>query len=173
MSILLLSFGGLFLASSTPHLLILSLLTSTLLIALTLGFMNSFPWLAYILFLIFLGGILILFTYVSSLSTNHLFSGIKMEIVVLFTISAVALSLVTNVPFSDGSGSSMEYNTNMFMKELFTPVFYPLYLYLFVYLCVLPFVSLSLCMPLTHTFVCRNSDKNLLRPTTGCSEVAI
>nr|QAA11063.1 NADH dehydrogenase subunit 6 [Stenopus scutellatus] len=52
----------------------LTLLIQTALICLTAGlFMSSF-WFSYILFLIFLGGMLILFIYVASLAPNEPFS---------------------------------------------------------------------------------------------------
>nr|VFU78897.1 NADH dehydrogenase subunit 6 [Proasellus meridianus] len=128
--------GGLFLASNTPHMLISSLLLSTLLVAIVLGMVDSFPWLAYMLFLIFLGGVLILFTYISSLSSNHLFSEVKLEIIaVAFALTMIAL-LTCQMEAGEGSYTSIEYDMSMFMKELFTPIFYPLYLYLFTYLLI-------------------------------------
>nr|VFU78811.1 NADH dehydrogenase subunit 6 [Proasellus arthrodilus] len=135
LSALLIFLGGMFVASNTPHMLISSLLTSTLLVVIVLGLLNSFPWLAYILFLIFLGGILILFTYISSLSTNHLFSEVKLSVVVMFFILASML-LLNKTPSVTEGWASISCDTNMFMKELFTPTFYPLYLYLFVYLLI-------------------------------------
>nr|VFU78876.1 NADH dehydrogenase subunit 6 [Proasellus spelaeus] len=136
MLILLSSLGGLFLASNTPHLLISSLLVSTLLIVIMLSLLTSFPWLSYILFLIFLGGILILFTYISSLSSNLLFSEVKLEIVVMFTIVASTITLMSKTPPATESHTMANHDTNMFMKELFMPTFYPLYLYLFIYLLI-------------------------------------
>nr|VFU78654.1 NADH dehydrogenase subunit 6 [Proasellus beticus] len=136
MLILLAFSGGLFLASNTPHVLIISLLASTLMIVILLNMLSSFPWLSYILFLIFLGGILILFTYVSSLSSNLLFNMIKLEIAVMFTILACVVLFLNKTPYTINGALMLEYDTNMFMKELFTPSFYFLYLYLFIYLLI-------------------------------------
>lgn len=123
-------------ARNTPHILITSLLFSTLLTALVLGLLKSFPWLAYILFLVFLGGILILFTYVSRLNSNPIM--VKLKVWVVLTFSSVATFLIhtSTVPpaanIFRGTGETTELNLSM--KELFTPLHYPLYLYLFVYL---------------------------------------
>nr|VFU78798.1 NADH dehydrogenase subunit 6 [Proasellus assaforensis] len=136
MLILLTTLGSLFLASNTPHMLISSLLASTLLIVITLGLMASFPWLAYILFLIFLGGILILFTYISSLSTNHLFSELKLKISFAFITSALMITSLNNSPNDMYGWTAITHDIDMFMKELFAPIFYPLYLFLFIYLLI-------------------------------------
>nr|VFU78848.1 NADH dehydrogenase subunit 6 [Proasellus rectus] len=136
MLILLALSGSLFLASNTPHVLISSLLVSTLLVVIALGLMATSPWLAYILFLIFLGGVLILFTYISSLSTNHLFSELKLEISLAFVVASSTILLTSNMPYSAWDWTSLSCDTNMFMKELFAPTFYPLYLFLFIYLLI-------------------------------------
>nr|VFU78642.1 NADH dehydrogenase subunit 6 [Proasellus ebrensis] len=136
MLILLVLSGSLFLASNTPHTLILSLLVSTLMVVTSLGLLNSFPWLAYILFLIFLGGVLILFTYVSSLSVNHLFKEVKLKIVVMCPVLAIMMLMMNKTPATTNSWSLVKYDSNMFMKEIFTPMLYTLYLYLFIYLLI-------------------------------------
>nr|WDR45094.1 NADH dehydrogenase subunit 6 [Sabethes quasicyaneus] len=52
----------------------LILLIQTCLISLIMGIFTETFWFSYILFLIFLGGMLILFIYVTSLSSNEMFS---------------------------------------------------------------------------------------------------
>nr|AVN68053.1 NADH dehydrogenase subunit 6 [Beybienkoa kurandanensis] len=52
----------------------LMLLLQTMLISLISGMMSQSFWFSYILFLIFLGGMLILFIYVTSLASNEMFS---------------------------------------------------------------------------------------------------
>nr|YP_010278739.1 NADH dehydrogenase subunit 6 [Apachyus feae]UKE80571.1 NADH dehydrogenase subunit 6 [Apachyus feae] len=63
-----------FIAASHPLSLGLILATQTLLIAMLLGVLNSFFWFSYILFLVYIGGILVLFMYMASLASNELFS---------------------------------------------------------------------------------------------------
>nr|YP_009114941.1 NADH dehydrogenase subunit 6 [Acroneuria hainana]AIX03646.1 NADH dehydrogenase subunit 6 [Acroneuria hainana] len=50
------------------------LLLQTLVICLITGFMTQNFWFSYILFLVFLGGLLVLFIYVTSLASNEMFS---------------------------------------------------------------------------------------------------
>lgn len=52
----------------------LILLIQTLLICLITGLLTKRFWFSYILFLIFLGGILVLFIYVTSLASNEIFT---------------------------------------------------------------------------------------------------
>nr|AMH85653.1 NADH dehydrogenase subunit 6 [Drosophila roehrae] len=52
----------------------LTLLLQTVLICLITGLMTKSFWFSYILFLIFLGGMLVLFIYVTSLASNEMFN---------------------------------------------------------------------------------------------------
>nr|YP_009227481.1 NADH dehydrogenase subunit 6 [Parnara guttata]AFN21416.1 NADH dehydrogenase subunit 6 [Parnara guttata] len=52
----------------------LMILMQTLLICLISGFIINTYWFSYILFLTFLGGLLVLFIYVSSIASNELFN---------------------------------------------------------------------------------------------------
>nr|YP_010691274.1 NADH dehydrogenase subunit 6 [Drosophila equinoxialis]WBU93833.1 NADH dehydrogenase subunit 6 [Drosophila equinoxialis] len=52
----------------------LTLLIQTVLICLITGLMTKSFWYSYILFLIFLGGMLVLFIYVTSLASNEMFN---------------------------------------------------------------------------------------------------
>nr|YP_010227875.1 NADH dehydrogenase subunit 6 [Propsilocerus taihuensis]UDE16201.1 NADH dehydrogenase subunit 6 [Propsilocerus taihuensis] len=51
----------------------LILMLQTLLICLISGYYNKTFWFSYILFLVFLGGMLVLFVYVTSLASNEMF----------------------------------------------------------------------------------------------------
>nr|YP_002808533.1 NADH dehydrogenase subunit 6 [Scylla olivacea]ACO07213.1 NADH dehydrogenase subunit 6 [Scylla olivacea]ADK72520.1 NADH dehydrogenase subunit 6 [Scylla serrata] len=62
----------------------LTLLIQTILISLSAGLMTYTYWFSYILFMIFLGGMLVLFIYVTSLASNESFS---------FSYSSLAFSI--------------------------------------------------------------------------------
>nr|YP_009108331.1 NADH dehydrogenase subunit 6 [Tenuibranchiurus glypticus]AIU94542.1 NADH dehydrogenase subunit 6 [Tenuibranchiurus glypticus] len=70
---LILSLSILFSQLTHPLSMGLTLLTQTVLICLFTGTFNPSFWFSYILFLIFLGGMLILFIYVASLASNEVF----------------------------------------------------------------------------------------------------
>ena len=82
-TILILSF--LFTRLTHPLSMGLTLLIQTVLISLAAGLSTYSYWFSYILFIIFLGGILVLFIYVTSLASNEPFS---------FSYSTLALSLI-------------------------------------------------------------------------------
>uniref|UniRef100_A0AAU6QFL3 NADH-ubiquinone oxidoreductase chain 6 n=1 Tax=Nepsalus decorillus TaxID=2950594 RepID=A0AAU6QFL3_9NEOP len=67
----------------------LTLLVQTIIISLTCGLYTYSYWFAYILFLIMLGGMLVLFIYVTSLASNELFSFSILN----FTLSILLLSI--------------------------------------------------------------------------------
>lgn len=70
---LIIAISILFLRLSHPLAIGLGLLFQTILICCTTGLSNSSFWFSYILFLIFLGGILVLFIYITSLASNEIF----------------------------------------------------------------------------------------------------
>nr|YP_010117776.1 NADH dehydrogenase subunit 6 [Diplonevra funebris]QPN53549.1 NADH dehydrogenase subunit 6 [Diplonevra funebris] len=89
-SIILVTF--IFLQMIHPLSMGLVLLIQTLLICLLIGLMNETYWFSYILFLVFLGGMLILFIYVTSLASNETFS-MSMKTIMLFIIMMIIMML--------------------------------------------------------------------------------
>nr|YP_010454688.1 NADH dehydrogenase subunit 6 [Epeorus bifurcatus]QZZ23864.1 NADH dehydrogenase subunit 6 [Epeorus bifurcatus] len=69
-----LTVGFTFITMSHPLAMGLILLCQTLLISLVTGLLAPTFWFSYILFLVFLGGMLVLFIYVTSLASNEMFS---------------------------------------------------------------------------------------------------
>nr|ACF10357.1 NADH dehydrogenase subunit 6 [Troides aeacus] len=72
----------------------LMILIQTLLTCIILGMINYTYWFSYILFLVFMGGLLVLFIYVSSIASNELFNfnilfknSIIFSLLSIFTIS--------------------------------------------------------------------------------------
>nr|YP_009524085.1 NADH dehydrogenase subunit 6 [Epeorus herklotsi]AXQ88044.1 NADH dehydrogenase subunit 6 [Epeorus herklotsi] len=69
-----LTVGFTFLSMTHPLAMGLILLCQTLLISLMTGLLAPTFWFSYVLFLVFLGGMLVLFIYVTSLASNEMFS---------------------------------------------------------------------------------------------------
>uniref|UniRef100_UPI00300227E1 NADH dehydrogenase subunit 6 n=1 Tax=Mesyatsia karakorum TaxID=3111802 RepID=UPI00300227E1 len=75
---------------SHPLAMGMMLLLQTLVICLLTGFMTQSFWFSYILFLVFLGGLLVLFIYVTSLASNEMFSlSTKMVTFIVVPFSAM------------------------------------------------------------------------------------
>nr|YP_009179468.1 NADH dehydrogenase subunit 6 [Cypridopsis vidua]AJY78607.1 NADH dehydrogenase subunit 6 [Cypridopsis vidua] len=71
LSLMMIFMNSLFLMSSHPLIMGFILMLQTLLFAVLSGIIMSSYWYSYILILVFLGGLLILFVYVSSMASNE------------------------------------------------------------------------------------------------------
>nr|YP_009489683.1 NADH dehydrogenase subunit 6 [Trogonoptera brookiana]SPP23586.1 NADH dehydrogenase subunit 6 [Trogonoptera brookiana] len=72
------------------------ILIQTLLTCIILGLINYTYWFSYILFLVFMGGLLVLFIYVSSVASNELFNFnfiLKNSIILSFLIIFISMIL--------------------------------------------------------------------------------
>nr|APT41443.1 NADH dehydrogenase subunit 6 [Psychodopygus squamiventris maripaensis] len=84
-----------FMMMSHPLALGLMLLIQTLLISLMIGLMMKTFWFSYILFLTFMGGMLVLFIYITSLASNEMFSlSSKMIISFSLFLSIIFISMM-------------------------------------------------------------------------------
>nr|URH16454.1 NADH dehydrogenase subunit 6 [Kalotermitidae sp. A SH-2022a] len=71
----------------------LMLLMQTMMICLISGLMHQSFWFQYILFMVFVGGMLVLFIYVASLASNEMFSPSSLMIMIT-TVSFLALMTI-------------------------------------------------------------------------------
>nr|YP_010257212.1 NADH dehydrogenase subunit 6 [Teratura megafurcula]QVM19036.1 NADH dehydrogenase subunit 6 [Teratura megafurcula] len=87
-----------FTQTNHPLAMTLIIILQTLIVALTTGMMSSTFWFSYILFLVFLGGMLVLFIYITTLASNELFSiPTKSLIITLFLFSSIiVISLISD-----------------------------------------------------------------------------
>nr|YP_010731607.1 NADH dehydrogenase subunit 6 [Homoneura picta]WEW51825.1 NADH dehydrogenase subunit 6 [Homoneura picta]WGM80971.1 NADH dehydrogenase subunit 6 [Homoneura picta] len=93
-------FSFIFMQMNHPLAMGLMLLFQTTCICLITGLINKTFWFSYVLFLIFLGGMLVLFIYVTSLASNEMFTlSLKLT---LISISIFFLSLLISM-FMDKS----------------------------------------------------------------------
>lgn len=74
----------------------LIILIQTILICLLSGILINTYWFSYILFLTFLGGLLVLFIYVSSIASNEIFKNnfFFLKIIFLFSIIIISFRLL-------------------------------------------------------------------------------
>nr|UJI65723.1 NADH dehydrogenase subunit 6 [Glossina brevipalpis] len=89
---IMLMFNFIFMKMKHPLAMGLTLLIQTILISLTSGLITKTFWFSYILFLVFLGGMLVLFIYVTSLASNEMFSfSIKLLLFSMFSLMFMML----------------------------------------------------------------------------------
>nr|WKU83906.1 NADH dehydrogenase subunit 6 [Criorhina coquilletti] len=82
-----------FMQMSHPLSMGMLLLIQTVLISCLTGLMTKSFWFSYILFLIFIGGMLVLFIYVTSLASNEMFS-FSMKMTMISIMSFMLLMLM-------------------------------------------------------------------------------
>nr|UAM91315.1 NADH dehydrogenase subunit 6 [Scolopendra subspinipes] len=95
-----------FLMTSNPLSFIILIIMQTLCTAIYTLILQNSPWMSYILFLIFLGGMLILFSYISSLASNETFNLLNWSLVIQFF--SVFLTILSWTP----RPAMMKINTN-------------------------------------------------------------
>nr|YP_009509627.1 NADH dehydrogenase subunit 6 [Cranuca inversa]AUN45044.1 NADH dehydrogenase subunit 6 [Cranuca inversa] len=108
---MLLSFSILFTQLSHPLAMGLILLIQTLLISITLGLSSFSFWFSYILFLIFLGGMLVLFIYVASIASNEAFIPSTLYIVITLVSLFFSFLFIIFDPFLISSSSSLPWSS--------------------------------------------------------------
>nr|YP_009685487.1 NADH dehydrogenase subunit 6 [Parribacus antarcticus]QDM38494.1 NADH dehydrogenase subunit 6 [Parribacus antarcticus] len=94
------------------------LLIQTVLVALASGLLSKSFWFSYILFLIFLGGMLVLFIYVASLAANEAFnlSLLILSLIIFFTVLTTTTLVLTDpliIPISSSMIVPAEFNSNV------------------------------------------------------------
>nr|UCU57953.1 NADH dehydrogenase subunit 6 [Dicronocephalus adamsi] len=73
----------------------MTLLTQTIIVALTMGLFNLNFWYSYIMFLIMIGGMLVLFIYMTSVASNEKFKfSIKITVMSIMSITFMMLILM-------------------------------------------------------------------------------
>nr|YP_010326134.1 NADH dehydrogenase subunit 6 [Chrysopera combinans]UNP49257.1 NADH dehydrogenase subunit 6 [Chrysopera combinans] len=141
----------------------LMILFQTLLICLLSGMLIKTYWFSYILFLTFLGGLLVLFIYVSSIASNELFKP-SFNTKIMFIISLSLLILIQYLymnnlfwmNFSFNSDMNIFYNLNMFfnnenninLSKLYNNQTFYIMLMLIIYL----FITLISVVKITNIF---------------------
>nr|YP_009554118.1 NADH dehydrogenase subunit 6 [Bitias brevis]QBA19629.1 NADH dehydrogenase subunit 6 [Bitias brevis] len=136
----------------------LTLLAQTVLICLTSGLLSKSMWFSYILFLIFLGAMLVLFIYVASLASNEAFSfSIPTMGLLLASVSCLPLFMLMD-PFlptmkqtTESSFSTMNefLNTTQYnLSMIYNPTSMNLTLFIILYL----LLTLIVVVKITTTF---------------------
>nr|URX52900.1 NADH dehydrogenase subunit 6 [Glyptotermes sp. 3 AB-2022a] len=101
------------------------LLMQTMITCLVSGLMNKSFWFQYILFMVFVGGMLVLFIYVTSLASNEMFS-LSAKTIMIITLVMPSMMMIKNWA-KPNSKENSEYE--MMMTEEITMMTSKLYNY--------------------------------------------
>nr|YP_010326853.1 NADH dehydrogenase subunit 6 [Athetis thoracica]UNP54107.1 NADH dehydrogenase subunit 6 [Athetis thoracica] len=120
--LIIISFFMLFL--NNPISMGLMILIQTLLTCLLSGMLIKTYWFSYILFLTFLGGLLVLFIYVSSIASNELFKSLInfkklffFFILLMFFIQIIYINNISWMNFSINSDMDNFFNLSLFFNN--------------------------------------------------------
>uniref|UniRef100_UPI0030FEC31B NADH dehydrogenase subunit 6 n=1 Tax=Neopanorpa brisi TaxID=3135612 RepID=UPI0030FEC31B len=95
----------------------LILLIQTLIISLTMGLISNTYWFSYILFLVFLGGMLVLFIYMTSLASNEMFSMSFKLITCFFSLLFLMMFIIIILDKNLILSSFSNFDMNNFMES--------------------------------------------------------
>nr|QOL00852.1 NADH dehydrogenase subunit 6 [Phyllomimus sinicus] len=98
-----------------PLSLTIIIICQTLIMSMCLSLLTKTFWMSYILFLVFLGGMLVLFLYITSLAPNEKFSAPKLPLIIMIIISLYMCMLIS-LSFMDPMYSNM-LNSNTDMNQ--------------------------------------------------------
>nr|QIT06553.1 NADH dehydrogenase subunit 6 [Ptenothrix huangshanensis] len=103
----------LFISLNHPMLMVASIILQTMLLCILLWMLNSTSWFSFILFLVFLGGLLVLFVYICSLASNEYFkTSINFKITLMMVLSIFF--------FSSMNMMTQEMNSNVYIFKMMT-----------------------------------------------------
>nr|AXS66346.1 NADH dehydrogenase subunit 6 [Staphylinoidea sp. 6 KM-2017] len=125
MLMLMLSMSLFFLFMKHPMTMGLILLLQTILTALMSGFINLNYWFSYIIFLIMIGGLLVLFIYMTSIASNELFYYstklmLYLAIIVLMNILIIMMFKNTFLTYNfSWNENFMNYFNFFYLKKFF------------------------------------------------------
>nr|YP_010538606.1 NADH dehydrogenase subunit 6 [Sclerogryllus punctatus]UYE92200.1 NADH dehydrogenase subunit 6 [Sclerogryllus punctatus] len=105
-----------------PLAITLMIIMQTLMICSISG-MNSYSmWFSYILFMIFLGGMLVLFIYITSLASNELFlmpnKTIMYKLIMMFSMNMLMMAIINMLMNHNNKFDSMKLNMINKMMEM-------------------------------------------------------
>nr|CAB4322257.1 unnamed protein product [Chrysodeixis includens] len=111
-SLMLIMFSIIMLFMNNPLSMGLMILIQTLLTCLLSGMMIKTYWFSYILFLTFLGGLLVLFIYVSSIASNELFN-LSFNFNLIFFMVTSMMMLILFMYYNNMMWMNLSFNSDM------------------------------------------------------------
>nr|YP_009343028.1 NADH dehydrogenase subunit 6 [Cambaroides japonicus]APS87242.1 NADH dehydrogenase subunit 6 [Cambaroides japonicus] len=146
----------LFTRLSHPLSMGLTLFIQTIFICISSGLSNLSFWFSYILFIIFLGGMLVLFIYVASLASNEIFNlspnflflTILFTLFMILTIITLADPMMISTKLKIASSSLMTFYkldyTSLLVSTIYSPSSMFFTLFLIIYLLLTLFVVVKI-----------------------------
>nr|YP_010265410.1 NADH dehydrogenase subunit 6 [Cyphoderus aff. similis]UIR97922.1 NADH dehydrogenase subunit 6 [Cyphoderus aff. similis] len=155
-SLILLFMNLIMLTLSNPMSIMLIILIQSVNISMIIWLMNKTAWFSYLLFLVFLGGLMVLFIYTTSLMSNEKFNStwrdnFKMMIFMIMILIMINLFWPFNIKKSFMNMNMLNFITLNFSFNMVTPILLVM-VYLLITLIVVVKISSKIKGPLRSTF---------------------
>nr|YP_010709600.1 NADH dehydrogenase subunit 6 [Sosibia gibba]WCS40815.1 NADH dehydrogenase subunit 6 [Sosibia gibba] len=105
-----------FLIMKHPLSMGLTIIIQTTIISMMTGMMNKSFWFSYILFIMYIGGMMVLFIYMTSLMPNMMFKMSKKMMLMTMTMIIITMILNKNYIMINNDMTMMNYKSTMLMK---------------------------------------------------------
>nr|UBA14482.1 NADH dehydrogenase subunit 6 [Diaphorina citri] len=119
---------------STPISLGLLILIQTFILSVISRIISMSSWIPMSIFLIMVGGLMILFMYMTSISSNVQFKNLDMKLPVMYTILSLPVFLITPTQLSMSDNFQLLDNINFDFFKLFLPLNIYMSMFMFIYL---------------------------------------
>nr|UBA17439.1 NADH dehydrogenase subunit 6 [Orestes guangxiensis] len=112
----------LFLMMNHPLSLGITIIMQTIIISMMTGMIYKTFWFSYILFLMFIGGMMVLFIYMTSLMPNMMFKLSMKQLIITISTTLLLITIVNkNYNIMNNDMKMMEMNAPMLMKMYTNP----------------------------------------------------
>nr|YP_009927093.1 NADH dehydrogenase subunit 6 [Libellula angelina]AXZ70360.1 NADH dehydrogenase subunit 6 [Libellula angelina] len=159
-AMLMVSNSLLFASMMHPMNMGITLLLQTIMMCILMGLMSYSSWFSYILFLVFLGGMLVLFIYMTSIASNEIFKKsmyfmtiMIMGVIIMFMMIMFMDPFMCTMPMTDQLMEEVS-SPDISMSSLYNNPISPITTFMVLYL----FLTLIVIVSLTK------SNKGPLRP---------
>nr|YP_010946320.1 NADH dehydrogenase subunit 6 [Allacta bruna]WGO57038.1 NADH dehydrogenase subunit 6 [Allacta bruna] len=128
------------------------LLMQTIMISMTSGVLSQTFWFSYILFLIFLGGMLVLFIYVTSITSNSMFYMSMKMITITIPIMMLVIYMYMNYTDINNQESTNFLTMNNLMTNMMMKLYNKNTHYITIMMASYLFISLITIVKITNIF---------------------
>nr|YP_010015589.1 NADH dehydrogenase subunit 6 [Svistella anhuiensis]QFG38967.1 NADH dehydrogenase subunit 6 [Svistella anhuiensis] len=153
-----LTLNFLLILSHHPMMMTLIIVMQTIMICLLINFFSFSLWFSYILFLTFLGGMLILFIYITSLAPNEKFktnfikSLINLSLLMILTFTMIFLfkpnsSMLMNQDSMNPNNLDIDFNSILNLNTLYNKPNYKLNIMMMIYLLITLLIAVYISNP--------------------------
>nr|QLY89938.1 NADH dehydrogenase subunit 6 [Brachycentrus maculatus] len=137
---------------SHPLMITIMMIIQTSLMTLIIGMMSQTFWMSYIMFLTFIGGLLILFIYISSMTSNKILNFNKMNLIYMIILLSLFYFYMNNIMHfinmetmkMNNFSLMMNFENNLFMSNFYNQNEMYFTILMMIYLFIMLIISMKI-----------------------------